>query len=149
MHGEAVVVLVQPNDDNREMYAEFLSGHHFTVVGLSNGDGVAAVAGRADVIVTDLRLTGAIDGCALIAQLRHDRRTKDTPVIVLTPCALPQDREAAKVAGCDRFLAMPCSPQELLEELRDVLLGQVRGRPARVRDATLPTTHKRTRKRSA
>jgi CheY-like chemotaxis protein len=144
---EPVVLLVQPNEDNREMYTEFLERHHFTVVAFSNSDGVVAAAAEADFIVTDLRLPGGIDGVELIRRLRGDDRTKRGTVIVLTASAVAHDRLAAETAGCDQFLAMPCSPQELLDELRHMLLRQMRGKPAHVHDSIAPAASTPRRKR--
>jgi CheY-like chemotaxis protein len=112
------VLLVQPNDDNLEMYAEFLSHAGLVPIAVSSAIDALAVATKADIVVTGLRLPGSVDGLELIARLRTDWRTKSTPIIVLTASALQTERERAHLAGCDVFLPKPCLPEELLHEVR-------------------------------
>jgi CheY-like chemotaxis protein len=100
------------------MYAEFLSHAGLTPMPVSSAIDALAIAPKADIIVTGLRLPGSVDGIELIARLRRDRRTKGTPIIVLTAAALQTERDRAKRAGCDAFLPKPCLPEELLREVR-------------------------------
>ena len=79
------------------------------------------VAPCADVIITGMRLPGEIDGVDLIALLKHENRTKNIPIVVLTACAWNTERESAEAAGCDLFLSKPCLPCELLRQLRRLL----------------------------
>jgi CheY-like chemotaxis protein len=111
------VLLVQPNDDNLEMYAEFLSHAGLTTIPVSRATDALAAAAKADIVVTGIRLPGSLDGIELIARLRAQRRTKQTPIIVLTASALQAERDRAKQAGCDAFLPKPCLPEELLREV--------------------------------
>lgn len=117
-----VVVLVQPNDDIRHMYAEFLEHYGFEVFACTNGNDALAAAPDADVVITGIRLNGEFDGVELLVRLRHDHRTSRMPVIVLTACVTLPDRMRAEDAGCDRFLPVPCLPDTLLREVRQVLL---------------------------
>ena len=117
----AVVLLVQAEDDSREMYTEFFRYEGFLPVPVSNARDGLTVARKADVIVTSLLLPGDIDGIEFIARLKRDERTKRIPLIVLTACAWKSDRERAEEAGCDTFLAKPCLPDHLLREVRLLL----------------------------
>jgi len=126
-----VVLLVQPHDDTRQMYTEFLLHHGFSVFERTSADDALKLASLADVIVTGILLDGGVDGVELVTRVRDDDRTKRTPIIVLTACVTPVDRSRAEQAGCDVFLAKPCLPEELLREVRRMLLRQVRGTPAR------------------
>ena len=107
----AVVLLVHTADDSREMYA--------------------------DVIVTELRIPGALEGYDFIQQLRLDEQTRNKPVIVVTSWAWQTERVRAEEAGCDLFLTKPCFPEALLRHVRQALrIGkprQVRQRPVRKR----------------
>lgn len=119
----AVILLVQPCDDGRDMYVEFLRHHGFAVMGIPDAWDALTVAPDADVIVTGILLASSIDGHELIARLRNDGRTNQTPIIVLTACAWTTERERAERAGCDVFLEKPCLPSDLLRHVRDVLTG--------------------------
>src|SRR2546427_13266091 len=88
-----VILLVEPDDDNREMYVEYVTVCGFTPVAVAGGEEAVRRAWQAEAIVTALRLPGSCDGIELIQRLRHDEVTKATPIIVLTACVLGADRE--------------------------------------------------------
>jgi two-component system phosphate regulon response regulator PhoB len=114
-----VVVLVQPHEDNRDMYAEFLRHCGFVVFAFADADEALTIAPLADVIVTDFR--SSIDGAQLVARLKADARTRATPIVVLSASAQPHDRARLEAAGCDCFLAMPCLPGELLQHVQRLM----------------------------
>ncbi len=115
------------------MYVEFFRHERIAVVGVSNAADALQRASAASVIVTGILLDGPMDGIELIGRLRHDRRTRDTPIVVLTACAWPAERERALQAGCDAFLTKPCLPEELACEVRRAFakarLNEMRGKP--------------------
>jgi CheY-like chemotaxis protein len=117
-----VVLLVQPERDDREMYEEFLRGAGLNVIAVDNAVTALGFAARADAIVTGILLTGEMDGIALIERIRTDRTLRSKPVIVLSACAYMEDRNRALAAGCDVFLAKPCVPPDLLRRLRLLLV---------------------------
>ena len=127
-----VVLLVQPDRDDRAMYAEYLRNKKFAVVCPKDGASALAAAAAADVVVTALRLPGPVDGIELIRRLRSDAHA--IPIIVLTACAWDADRDRAITAGCNAFLAKPCLPSTLLAEIRRVvMLGRIpKPRPAHI-----------------
>jgi two-component system cell cycle response regulator DivK len=114
------VVLVQPNADEREMYAEYLEHYGVPTVAVGSAEEALAVAPDAAVIVTGILLSGNIDGIELMQRLRTDTRTTRTPIIVLTALVQPTYYARAKKAGCDVFLGKPCLPDDLLREIRRV-----------------------------
>ncbi|HEX4470111.1 MAG TPA: response regulator [Gemmatimonadaceae bacterium] len=116
-----VVLLVQVDVGSRELYAAFLRCHGFLPISVRTASEGLTVAPHADVIVTETLLPGRIDGIELIARLKSGERTRTIPVIVLTVCAWPAERERAEQAGCDVFLAQPCLPDALLREVHRVL----------------------------
>ncbi|MCU1386093.1 MAG: two-component response regulator [Acidobacteria bacterium] len=116
-----VALLVQPEHDDREMYAEFLTYQGLAAIPVSTARQAMTTAPGADVIITGVRLPGEIDGIDLIAWLRRDRRTMNIPIVVLTACVWGTERERAETAGCDLFLVKPCLPCELLRQVRRLL----------------------------
>jgi two-component system cell cycle response regulator DivK len=116
------VLVVDDFEDNRAMYAEFLSFSGFEVVEAANGVEAIqkAFALMPDVVVMDLSLP-VLDGWEATRQLKADPRTRDIPVIALTGHALEGHSQGAREAGCDWFLAKPCLPETLLETLNEVL----------------------------
>ena len=118
-----LVLIVDDHVDTTEAYAEFLSFSGFTPLQARNGaDGFAlACNAQPDVVITDVMLSGAMNGLDLTSQLRGDLRTADVGIIALTGRSSASDREEARRAGCDVFLTKPCTPDALLLELRRVL----------------------------
>ena len=121
----AVVLLVQPShDDSLEMYAEFLRYHGLAVIPVSDARNALKLAAQADIVVTGMNLDDSTDGVELVSRLRHDDCTRSMPIVVLTACAWPKDRERAEGAGCDVFLPKPCLPNDLLGEVRQLLAAR-------------------------
>ena len=117
-----VVLLVQASrDDSLEMYAEFLRYHGLAVIPVADARDALMLAPQADIVVTGIILDDPMDGLELVSRLRHDDCTRSTPIVVLTACASPNDRERAEGAGCDVFLPKPCLPNDLLGEVQQLL----------------------------
>jgi CheY-like chemotaxis protein len=129
MNLASVVLLVDSDRDNREMYGEFLSSKGYVAITAATAEEALPLAVDADVVITDTRLRGGLDGFDFISALRNGERTKDLPIITLTGSALDGEREQAFGAGADLFLRKPCIPAELLSRVRRVM-RLVRVRPA-------------------
>ena len=61
-------------------------------------------------------------GVEVLAELRGDRRSRDTPVVVIT--AWTHAQQAAVAAGADRFVAKPFDPDELKAVVGELLRGR-------------------------
>src|SRR3954468_16945302 len=109
------VLLVDDAVDEREMYAEWFRYHGFcTLQASSASDGFRlATELAADVIITDVRLPGGDDGLRLTTRLKTTDSTARIPVVVLSGYAGRREIEAARQAGCDRFVPKPCGPDRL------------------------------------
>ena len=118
---DAVVLLVQPERDDRDMYAEYFSYVGLTPICAQQGTDALRFACHAEIIVTGLLLPGPIDGYALIQTLKRHRVTRQIPIVVLTVCAWTEEEARARRAGCDGFLSKPCLPDALVREVRRVL----------------------------
>ncbi len=117
-----LVLVVDDYDDSREMYADYLVFSGFRVAQARSGPEALELALelRPDLILMDLSIPG-IDGWEVTRRLKADRRTGRVPVIALTGHALSGDAERAKEAGCDAFVAKPCLPDDLVQEIRRLL----------------------------
>jgi CheY-like chemotaxis protein len=124
-----IVLLVDSHDDSRNMYAEYLRACWFTVRTASTTDLALMDAGDADVIVTEIRVRGSFDGVELVRRLKDGDGTRETPILVLTGSVLEAERQRASAAGCDRFLARPCAPAQLVNEIRAALMHRIVPKP--------------------
>jgi len=117
-----VVLIVDDNDDTRQMYAEMLRTCGFGVRLAADGaEGLAAAEDLPAVIVMDLAMPG-LNGWEATRRLKTGEATKDIPIIVLTAHALDHYRDVAVAAGCDAFLAKPCSIDDLVGAIRRALV---------------------------
>jgi len=86
-------------------------------------DGVEAVAMATtaqpapDVVLMDLHMP-RMDGLEATRQLRADARTRTLPVVALSAAVLEHEREQARVAGMQDFIAKPMTELDLVRALR-------------------------------
>jgi two-component system cell cycle response regulator DivK len=120
-------IIVEDHEDTREGYAEFLGVSGFSTLTAASADELFALtADRApDVIVLDLKLP-RIDGWEVTRRLKADPRLRHVPIVAVSGCVLPAERENAREAGCDVFLPKPCDPDDIVREARR-LVEQSRG----------------------
>jgi CheY-like chemotaxis protein len=111
------------------MYAAFLAFRGFRVVEAADGKQALDKAAKTnpDIIVLDLAMP-ALDGLEVCRRLKADARTRAVPVIALTGHVFKEWEQASRAAGCDAYLAKPCLPDDLLQEIARLLNPS---RPAR------------------
>ncbi len=125
--GEArgpLILIVDDFEDNRAMYAQFLTFSGFRVAEAANGKEALETAARLlpDLVVMDLSLP-VMDGWEATRRLKSDERTRGIPVLALTGHALGRHSQGAREAGCDGFVTKPCLPEDLVAEIRRLLEG--------------------------
>ena len=117
-----LVLIVDGHDDTGALYALALSAMGFEVVPARDGeDGCyRARATHPDIIVTEVSLP-PVDGWSFVQNLKHDPRTRDIPIVVLTGHGQPSVRERAEREGCAAVFVKPCLPDQLALGLRELL----------------------------
>ncbi|MES2160902.1 MAG: response regulator [Pseudomonadota bacterium] len=120
--GMPSILLIEDNDDGREMMTMMLSCYGYEVHAAADGnEGVAAAASRQpDVALIDIGLPG-IDGYEVARRLRADPATRDIRLIALTGYGLAEDLRRVLDAGFDRHLVKPVD----IDQLADVIGGCV------------------------
>jgi CheY-like chemotaxis protein len=118
----ALALLVDRDEDTRQMYAEFLRQSAYEIEEAADGrEGLAkAISYRPAVVVTETRLPG-MSGLELCRVLRCDPATRATPIIVVTADAVPANVRLAEAAGADAVLIKPCLPEDLAAAIHRVL----------------------------
>ena len=112
------ILLVEDNEDNRDMLSRRLELKGFVVVLAVDGqDGVSkAKTEQPDLILMDMSLP-VMDGWHATKILKADPETTKIPVIALTAHAMLSDREKALAAGCDDYDTKPVDFQRLVEKI--------------------------------
>ena len=113
-----LVLLVEDDQDTREMYSEYLSHSGLRVTSAASAYRALERAHEQtpNVVVTDIAMPG-MDGLELSRRLRSEPPTRDVPIIAVTGNPTARAREA----GCDVVLEKPCDPDDLLHVIEDVL----------------------------
>ncbi len=112
-------LVVEDDDDVRQLLQEVLAQAGFDVVAASSGrEGAALARDRAPVVVTlDVNLPD-IDGFEV---LRRIRSTTDAYVVMLTARAEETDTLLALQSGADDYMTKPFRPRELRARLAAML----------------------------
>jgi CheY-like chemotaxis protein len=112
------VLFVEDDSATREGYATHLTSLGYVVMPTATGGQALALANTwaPDVIVLDLGLPD-IDGWEVARQLKAAPATHGIPIIALTGSDLPHERVSAMRAGCERHLAKPCVPANLVDAI--------------------------------
>lgn len=116
--GKPSVLLIEDNEDGREMMATMLAAHGFPVFQAADGlQGVSqALACRPQAALVDIGLPG-IDGYEVARRLRADPATAGIRLIALTGYGLQEDQRRVLEAGFDQHLVKPVAIERLLETL--------------------------------
>jgi CheY-like chemotaxis protein len=127
-----LILLVEDYDDAREMYRDYLDFSGFAVETARDGREAIEKARELmpDLVLMDLSLPG-IDGWEATSRLKADPETRHLTIVALSAHALATEGERARQAGCDGFIAKPCLPHELVEQIATYLKVQPQGQGRR------------------
>lgn len=116
------ILLVEDNEDNRDMLSRRLERKGYSVVMAIDGqEGVDMAASETpDVILMDMSLP-VIDGWEATRMIKSGTTTAQIPVIALTAHAMASDRDKALEAGCDDYDTKPVDFQRLLSKIETLI----------------------------
>ena len=118
----AKILVVEDNQDNREMVVKVLKFNGYQVIEAVNGEeGIEKAKTEAPaLILLDIYLP-KMDGYEVAKRLKADTGLKDIPVIALTAHAMKGNREQALAAGCDGYISKPIDIRELPKQIEQFL----------------------------
>ncbi|MCK7546794.1 response regulator transcription factor [Marinobacter koreensis] len=113
------VLLVEDDEELRELLARYLSNQGFDVREAANGrDGLALAMGQdCDIVVLDIMLPD-MNGLEVLRSLRAETHL---PVVLLTARGDETDRIVGFEVGADDYIPKPCNPRELVARLQALL----------------------------
>lgn len=128
------LLVVDDEEDIRELLSDYLSGYGFEVRTVAGGAEMRAALHQqpCDLVLLDLGLPGE-DGLTLARELRAD---PTIGIIIITGRGQPVDRIIGLEVGADDYVAKPFELRELLARVRSVLRRLKAAAPA----AESPTT---------
>jgi len=118
----AKILVVEDNQDNREMVVKVLKFNGYQVVEAVDGEEAIekAKAEDPDLILLDIFLP-KMDGYEATRRLKGDTRLRNIPIIALTAHAMKGSMEEALAAGCDGYISKPIDVRELPKQIQHFL----------------------------
>lgn len=116
-NGRKVVLLVEDNDADRDIYGSLLWYNGFEVLHAANGEDALrmAVADRPDLILLDIMLPGELNGLDVAKRLRAEGLT--TPIIVLSAVDRHQVGPEIDALDLSGYLEKPIEPLAVVREV--------------------------------
>lgn len=122
----AKVMLVEDDNNLREIYEARLLAEGYDIVSAQDGEEALALAvkEKPDLIIADIMMP-KISGFDMLDILRSTPETRDTKVVMMTALSQAEDKDKANKLGADRYLV---KSQVTLEDVarvaREVLDGK-------------------------
>src|SRR5688572_6459194 len=110
------ILHVEDDLDTRTLVAFVLRSEGWQVVSVDNASAAIelAAAGEFDLYLLDNRIEGNSEN-TLCVDLRSLH--PQTPILFYSGAAFPTDIESALASGAQGYLAKPCAPEQLVEEI--------------------------------
>lgn len=127
MNRNITVLIIDDEKDIRRILEYELKLDGFNVYSASTGQAGLRIATekKPDVILLDWVMP-KMDGLEVLSKIRHDERTKDIIVLMLTAKNMMDDVETALANGADDYIPKPFEGGELGARIMSIL-GVLRG----------------------
>lgn len=112
------ILLVEDNDLNRELLADYLRhcGHEVFTLAQGSGFFVSIEQYQPNLVLLDLRLPD-VDGYQLLEELQQQPHLQQLPIIVISGFAFQEEQQRALKLGARRYLVKPVSLTKLIEAI--------------------------------
>lgn len=133
----AKILLVEDDNNLREIYEARLMAEGYTIVSAPDGEAALAVASKEkpDLVISDVMMPN-ISGFDMLDIMRNTPETANIKVIMLTALSQAEDEARAQALGADRYLVKSQVTLEDIVNNAKVLLGDA---PATGAPTTAPT----------
>ena len=132
----AKILLVEDDNNLREIYEARLQAEGYDIVSARDGEEALTVAmkEKPDLIISDVMMP-KISGFDMLDIIRSTEETKDAKVIMMTALSQAEDKQRAEKLGADRYLV---KSQVTLEDVAKVAREVLSGEAAQVADTPAP-----------
>ena len=117
------VLVVDDNINSRKLLVKILVSNDYEAVEVTNGKEALDFfkKSKPGLIISDIMMP-KMDGFTLIKEVKNNPETKDIPFVFYTAHYVSEnDHLLAKSLGASRFIVKPAEPNELLQEIQNVL----------------------------
>ena len=117
-----VILVVEDNDDNRQLVLKVLGRRGYEVVGVVDGNEALERLNdiNPDLILMDINLPG-MDGYEVTRRIRLQGKFAALPIVALTAHAMVGDEEKSLHAGCDAYISKPINIRTFPETIAAIL----------------------------
>ena len=119
------ILIVEDNEDNRELAVKVLRNKGFETVTAVDGEEAIekAVSEKPDLILLDITLP-KLDGYEVAKRLKNMEEFKDIPIVAFTAHAMKGDREKVIVAGFEGYISKPINVREFPDQVKLYIRGK-------------------------
>ena len=119
---QPVILVVDENDDNRQLVLKVLGCRGYTVVGVVDGEEALTrlTDVNPDLILMGIKLTG-MDGYEVTRRIHQQEKFANLPIVALTARAMDGDEEKSLAAGCDAYIAKPINARTFPNTIAAIL----------------------------
>lgn len=118
------VLVVDDNQDVRDLVVLFLSADGFHVFSASNGEDALAIlkSNPINLVLLDVMMPGK-SGLEVLAEIRtnSNRNIREIPVMMITAKSSTEDIDAALAAGANSYVIKPFRATTIREKVRAIL----------------------------
>jgi two-component system phosphate regulon response regulator PhoB len=116
------ILIVEDDDDIRELIAFNLEMSGYEIIKCDNGEDAIKIAVKEnpDLFLLDVMLPG-IDGFEVCRKIKKNQNLKETPVIMLTARTEDDDIITGLETGADDYITKPFRPKILLARVKTAL----------------------------
>jgi DNA-binding response OmpR family regulator len=120
--GGGSILIIDDEEANRALLSRRLIRQGYSVLVAATGEAGLAIAAResVDVILLDVWLP-SINGYEILARLKSDEASRETPVLVITAVDRPESVARCLALGADDYLPKPFDPVVLGVRVRSCL----------------------------
>ena len=118
------VLVVDDNQDVRDLVVLFLSADGFHVFSASNGEDALAIlkSNPINLVLLDVMMPG-ISGLDVLTEIRtgSNKKIRDIPVMMITAKSSTEDIDKALAIGANSYVVKPFRGTTIREKVRNIL----------------------------
>ena len=118
------VLVVDDNQDVRDLVVHILSADGFHVYSAVDGDNALAIlnSNPVDLVLLDVMMPGK-SGLEVLAEIRSgsNKKIREVPVMMITAKSSTEDIDAALAAGANSYVIKPFRATTIREKVRSIL----------------------------
>lgn len=116
-----IVLIIEDNEDLREMIKESIQGEYHIIVAENGIKGLETAEEKIpDLIISDIMMP-EMNGYQLCSKIKTNEKTNHIPVILLTAKASTEDKLEGLETGADDYLIKPFNEDELKIRVRNLI----------------------------